>query len=201
MTQALDFYFDFSSPYAYFASTRIEALASKYGRKVNWHPILLGVVFKATGVTPAPLVPMKADYAKRDIERTARLHGIPFKRPVNFPASTQLAARAILWLQQTQGDAKAVEFIKAVYRAYFADGIDITDADAMVALANANGLDGQALVEAANSAPIKGQLKANMEAAIARKVFGAPMIFADNEPFWGFDRFDQLDVFLKNGKI
>ncbi|MGZ3237187.1 MAG: DsbA family protein, partial [Burkholderiaceae bacterium] len=46
MSSAIDFYFDFSSPYGYFASTRIDELAAKYQRKVKWHPILLGVVFQ-----------------------------------------------------------------------------------------------------------------------------------------------------------
>ena len=37
MTAPIDFYFDFSSPYGYFASTRIDELAQKYGRGVLWH--------------------------------------------------------------------------------------------------------------------------------------------------------------------
>lgn len=201
MTRALDFYFDFSSPYGYFAATRIEALAEKYGRSVNWHPLLLGVVFKTTGSAPLPLMPLKGEYAYRDFERTARFHGIPYKRPTNFPILTQLPARAVLWLQQTQGNAKAVEFIQAVYRAYFVDDAAITDADTVASIANAIDIDGAALIDGANSTPVKEQLRADMEAAIARKIFGSPFVIVDDEPFWGFDRFDQLEAFLKNGKI
>ena len=49
---AIDFYFDFSSPYGYLASTRINALAAKYQRDVTWRPILLGPMFKAAGTAP-----------------------------------------------------------------------------------------------------------------------------------------------------
>ena len=38
MSKRIDFYFDFTSPYGYFASTRINALAAKYGHQVDWHP-------------------------------------------------------------------------------------------------------------------------------------------------------------------
>ena len=38
MPSAIDFYFDFSSPYGYLASEKIEALAAKHGRGVNWKP-------------------------------------------------------------------------------------------------------------------------------------------------------------------
>ncbi len=32
MSQAIDFYFDFSSPYGYLAAQKIDALAAKYDR-------------------------------------------------------------------------------------------------------------------------------------------------------------------------
>ncbi|MGQ0526352.1 MAG: DsbA family protein, partial [Betaproteobacteria bacterium] len=58
-TNRIDFYFDFSSPYGYFASTRIEDIATRHGRDVIWRPILLGAVFKVTGQQPLPTIPLK----------------------------------------------------------------------------------------------------------------------------------------------
>lgn len=201
MSQPLDFYFDFSSPYGYFASTRIDALAAKYGRSVKWHPLLLGAVFKTTGGMPLPMVPLKGEYAFRDFERSARFYGIPYRRPGAFPIPTQLAARAMLWVAQTHGDGKAVEFAKAVYAAYFVDGANITESGTVAAVASATGIDTEAVIEGANDPAIKERLKADVDAAVARGVFGSPFVLVDGEPFWGFDRFDQLEAFLKNGKI
>ena len=45
MAAPLAFWFDFSSPYGYLAAQRIEALAARHGRGVDWHPMLLGVAF------------------------------------------------------------------------------------------------------------------------------------------------------------
>ena len=94
----IDFYFDFSSPYGYFAATRIEAVAQKHGRWVNWQPILLGTVFKITGGQPLPSLPLKGDYAKRDMARSARLLDIPFNYPTKFPISGVAPSRAMTWL-------------------------------------------------------------------------------------------------------
>jgi 2-hydroxychromene-2-carboxylate isomerase len=201
MPATIDFYYDFSSPYGYFAATRINALAARYGRSVNWHPILLGAIFKTTGAQPLPLIPVKGGYALRDMLRTARMHDIPCRVPEKFPCSTQLAARAVLWTANAHGADKAVELTLALYRAYFADGHDITDADTVAAVAKAAGLDGAALVEGANDPVIKDQLKSEVEAALARGVFGSPYVIVDAEPFWGFDRFDQLEAWLKHGRI
>lgn len=201
MTSAIDFYFDFSSPYGYFASTRIEQLAAKYDRPVKWHPLLLGVVFKTTGGMPLTQAPMKGKYALHDFERTARFHGIPYKRPDTFPLPTQFAARAMLWIQRAYGEEKAVAFVKAVYRAYFFEGLNISVTESVASVASGLGLDAATLTEAANSEPVKERMRNEMDAAMARGVFGSPFTIIDDEPFWGFDRFYQIEAYLKNGKI
>jgi 2-hydroxychromene-2-carboxylate isomerase len=201
MTQPIDFYFDFSSPYGYFASTRIGLLAAKYGRTVKWHPVLLGAVFKATGGMPLTQAPLKGTYSLHDFGRTARFHDIPYKHPAMFPLPTQLAARAMLWLQQAVGEEKATEFAQAVFHAYFANGVNISEPEQIASIATGLGLDALALLEAANSAPVKERLKQEVDTAMARGVFGSPLIMIDDEPFWGFDRFDQIEATLKNGKI
>lgn len=201
MSTAIDFYFDFSSPYGYFASTRIDALAAQYGREVRWHPILLGAVFKLTGSAPLPTVPLKGEYALYDFARTARFHDIAYKQPNVLPISSQAAARATLWVRATRGEAASHEFVRAVYRAYYAEGVDITDQEQLARVTAAAGFNAAEMIEAINSPAIKDQLKEEVAAAIDNKVFGSPFVIVDGEPFWGFDRFDQLETFLKNGKI
>lgn len=201
MTRSIDFYFDFSSPYGYFGSTRIEEIAARYGRTVTWHPLLLGIVFKTTGGMPLTQSPMKGKYAIHDFERTARFHGIPYQRPDTFPLPTQFAARAMLWIQQAYGEEKAVEFAKAVYRAYFFEGLNISVTESVASVGTALGLDAATLTEAANSEPVKERMRNEMDGAMTRGVFGSPFVIIDDEPFWGFDRFGQVEAFMRDGKI
>src|SRR3954453_6649948 len=104
MANPVEFYFDFASPYGYVAATQIGALATKYGRQVSWRPFLLGAVFKITGSGPLPTLPLKGDYSLRDMPRSARFLGIPFKMPTTFPISTQAPARAVYWSEQHAPD-------------------------------------------------------------------------------------------------
>jgi 2-hydroxychromene-2-carboxylate isomerase len=201
MASTIDFYFDFSSPYGYFASTRIDELAAKYQRKVKWRPILLGIVFQTTGSAPLTVIPLKGNYSVHDFERTARFHGIPYKMPGTFPISTQAAARAVLWAQATAGDDKAAELAKAIYKAYFVDGIDIGNSANVAQIAASVGVNASALLEAIGSLEIKEQLKKEVAHAIEQGVFGSPYLVVDGEPFWGFDRFEQIEATLKHGKI
>ena len=201
MAADIDFYFDFSSPYGYFASTRIDELAAKYGRKVKWHPVLLGAVFKVSGCAPLTTVPLKGEYSIHDFGRTARFHGIEFNYPSVFPIASQNAARAVLWLQANAGEDRASGFAKAVYRAFFVEGKDISDLANLQAVMTQEGLDAAQLTEAINQPTVKEQLKQEVEQAVKQGVFGSPYIVVDGEPFWGFDRFDQLEATLKSGKI
>lgn len=197
---ALDFYFDFSSPYGYFGSLEIDKLAARHQRHVNWHPILLGPVFKALGTHPLATIPVKGDYSMHDMLRTARFHKIPFRLPSRFPLGTQVAARAMLWLQQHHPEL-AVPFAQAIYSAYFTDDIDISEATKVLTIAATLGVDRDVLESALGEAAIKDQLKQATEDALNKGVFGSPFVIADGEPFWGFDRYVQLDAFLNNGKI
>jgi 2-hydroxychromene-2-carboxylate isomerase len=73
----LNFYFDFISPYGWFASRRVEEIAARHGRTVEWHAMLLGVsVLKVMGLKPLLDTPLKGDYARRDVRRYARKHGL-----------------------------------------------------------------------------------------------------------------------------
>jgi len=198
MTQPLIFYFDFSSPYGYLASTRIDALAAKHGRDVIWKPILLGVAFKTTGQTPLPMVPLKGDYSRHDFARSARYHGIAFRQPTVFPIASQAPSRAFYWLNERDAEA-AKQLARELYRAYFLDDVNISNPSDTVAVAARMGLDPAQVEAALNDPVVKEKTKTEVEAAIAKGVFGSPYFLIDHEPFWGMDRFDQMERWLALG--
>ena len=167
--------------------------------RVDWRPVLLGVMFKETGMAPLTEIPLKGEYSRRDFARSARFHGIDgFRMPSRFPVPTQAPARIVLWLKG-RDPALAGRVAKALLRAYFVDDIDISDPDTAAAVAAKEGVDAAAARAAIDDPAIKDALKAEVAAAIARGVFGSPFIFVDGEPFWGLDRFDQIERWLATG--
>lgn len=198
MPAPIEFFFDFSSPYAYLASAKIEAIATRFGRSVAYKPILLGAIFKTTGGAPLTEAPLKGEYSRRDFARSARYAGVPYHPPEPFPIATVAAARALLWLQ-AQGSGKSVSFVHRCFRAYFAEGRDISRPDVLAAVAQDLGIDSSALAAGTQEPAIKDRLKALTDEALARGVFGAPFLFVDGEPFWGHDRLPQVERWLERG--
>lgn len=195
---AIDFYFDFSSPYSYIASEWIEALAARHGRTVNWKAILLGATFLAAELKSPVAYPLKREYTMLDFERSARFAGVPLKIPEKFPIPTQNAARVFWWLHG-RGDLTSSHWARHCLRAFFARGVDLSDAAALKTLAAEFGVDA-AEAEAVWNDPVwKARLKEANDAAIALGIFGAPFFMIDGEPFWGNDRRAQIERWLEKG--
>ena len=199
MADPIDFYFEFSSPYGYFAAAKIDAIGAKHGRDVTWLPMLLGAVFKMNGQQPLPNIPLKGSYAKHDMLRSARLFEVPFRIPTKFPIGTIAPCRAFYWVHDKDA-ALAKNFALALYRAYFAEDRDISNPEVTGNVAAKLGIDKSALAAALNDTAVKERTKSEVDAAIERGVFGSPYIVIDGEPFWGADRLDQVDAWLAKGK-
>ncbi len=198
MAAAIECYFDFSSPYGYLAAQRIEEVVGEYEREILWKPFLLGAVFKITGVKPALDLPMKGDYARLDLARSARLYDTPFVLPETFPFMSVAACRATYWLNPSDPEA-ARELIEALYDTAFGEGQSIREPAEVAAVAEELGHDPDAVLAAVQEPGIKDLLRREVEAAIAKGVFGSPYIIVDDEPFWGFDRLDDVALWLEMG--
>ena len=198
MAEPIEFYFDFSSPYGYLAAQCIDEVAGRHGRTAAWKPFLLGATFKTTGMRPLADVPIKGDYFKRDVPRSARLLGVPFTVPDPFPFMSVAAARAVYWLSD-RDEPLSRQLAKDLYDAAFGQGRDISGAAAVVEVGSALGVDAGVLGEALKDPAVKARLRAEVEAGIAKGVFGSPYFIVDGEPFWGSDRLDQVERWLETG--
>jgi 2-hydroxychromene-2-carboxylate isomerase len=190
----IDFYFDFASPYGYFMSEKIDALAAQHGRSVNWRPILLFAALRALDL-PAPFShPVKLEYITADFARSARFLGVGFSMPPGFPAMTQHAARAFYLLNEQAGKA-AVPFAQSVLRGYFQQGRNIADIEviAQMLCAQTGKLgDVPAVCARLKSDAAKALLQDAINDAVRHKVFGSPFVLIDGEPFFGVDRLPQI---------
>ncbi|WP_169544762.1 2-hydroxychromene-2-carboxylate isomerase [Sneathiella aquimaris] len=199
MLAPIDFYFDFSSPYAYLGSHMIEDVAAKHARTVNWHAFMLGIAFKNEKTAPLTFYPRKGEYSRMDFARTARKYDIPFSMPDDFPKNTIAASRAFFYLNKLD-PLLAKTFGKTVFQAYFVQGLDISDTAVVLELARECGIDVEALELSMQSAALKDEFKMSVNEIIEeKKVFGAPFFVVDGEPFWGADRVVQVGEWLETG--
>ena len=192
--QPIDFYFDFASPYGYFMSEKIDALAAKHGRTVIWRPILLFAALRSLGLPPPFEHPVKLEYITADFARSAKFLDVDYSLPPAFPALTQHAARAFYLLNGKAPEA-AVPFAQAVLRGYFRDGRDISSIDVVAQMVGDQTASLGSVADIRDQLktdPLKAMLQSAINEAVGNKVFGSPFVVIDGEPFFGVDRLPQI---------
>jgi 2-hydroxychromene-2-carboxylate isomerase len=196
----LHFYFDFISPFGYFAALRIEALAARYGRDVEWHAMLLGVsVMKVMGLKPLLDTPLKGDYIRREAERYMRRHGLVLKRKVDDKMmDPRNAGRAFYWLKKHKPELLA-QSVHAIYKAYWIQGLDLSSAESIAEIISQLGIQTQWLTDGIQSIEAGQMLRSGVDESMKLGVFGSPTVLVDGELFWGVQSFELLDEWLKSG--
>jgi 2-hydroxychromene-2-carboxylate isomerase len=197
----LEFYFDFISPFGYCASLRVDALAATYGRAARWQAMLIGIsVLKVMGLKPVPQTPLKGPYARRELQRYLRRHGLALKRDPDKPPSHPVpGGRAFHWID-SKDPVLAKRFAAALFAAYWQDDHDIGSVDELARVGESVGVERDAL-SAAISSGGEGDalLRAAVDRSLALGVFGSPFFIVDGEPFFGLDKMELMEAWLREG--
>lgn len=192
--KAIDFYFDYLSPFAYLGSLAIPPVCERHGAELRLRPVLFAGLLNHWGQRGPAEIPPKALHAFRACLRHARKHGIPFHAPRYHPFNPLTALRVTIAADTATDRLRAM---KALYELAWARGGDPGDPSEIRQALLGAGLDGNALVERASSPEVKLQLKQETELAIARGVFGVPTMIVDEEIFWGVDQIQYLELHLE----
>jgi len=189
----LDFFFDFSSPFAYLGFSRIEELCKRHDTAIRWRPMLLGAVFKSLGGPNVPLATFNAPkqrFVAQDLERWAQHWNIPLSWPSRFPMVTVKPLRIALAL----GD-DMLPFAHACFRAYWSEDKDISDPAVLAEILQSVDQSPE-LIEAASDPHWKQALIEATQYAVDNQVFGAPTTVVNDQLFWGQDRLYMVDKVL-----
>jgi 2-hydroxychromene-2-carboxylate isomerase len=190
MSRHMDVYYALSSPWTYLAFPRLLDLERRPGVTATYKPVRLGKVFEATGGLPLPRrSPERRAYRLMELRRWRDRLGLPLTiEPRHFPVDDGLAARMVIAHRLRGGDPGPLSL--AILRALWVEERDIADPATLADIAGVEGLDGGALLAAADSPEVAAAYDSDTEEAIRRGVFGAPTVVIGEEVFWGQDRLD-----------
>ncbi|WP_299973175.1 2-hydroxychromene-2-carboxylate isomerase [uncultured Pseudoteredinibacter sp.] len=194
MRKTIEFYFDFGSPTAYLAHMRLQQLSKQYDCQVEYRPMLLGGIFKATGNTSPVAIPAKGEYMLiHDLPRFSKRYQVELKFNPHFPINTLYLMRAAIAAQKLDCFA---QYVDCVYQAIWQQEKNMADMEIVNSTLLEAGLDAKALIELSQSDEVKADLIKATEQAAERKIFGAPTMFLEGEMFFGQDRLDFVEEHL-----
>ena len=184
----IEFWLEYASTYSYLTVARIGRLADERGFQIDWQPFWLYPVREQSGLPPPfPAGSPRERYMWRDLERRAKLLGLPYRRPEVYPFNSVAIGR-IAFIGAREGWCR--EFTETAFRLHWAEGVLMTTAENVGAALASAGQDSTRVLSLASSPEIKDAFKQQANRALERGIFGSPSFVVDQELFWGDDRLE-----------
>lgn len=198
MSKTIEYYLSLQSPYAYLGHDRLVAMAQRHGAQIRIKPCDMGKVLAVSGGVPlGQRSPQRQAYRLVELARWRDFLEMPLNlHPAFFPVSGDIASRVVLAAQIAHGTARALELAGNIMRGVWAGELNIADPATLQQIAERIGLDGGALLKAAEANAVQSAYADCTQQAISAGVFGAPWYIVDGESFWGQDRLDFVERVL-----
>ena len=185
MTKTIEFYFDFSSPYAYIGYKEIQKLEKKNSFKVKYMPIFLGGLHNSAGITPAAFISIKAKYMIRDTKLIAEKKNIKFNFNSYFPIKTVGFMRGAIVAEK---DNFEKIYIEKIFNSIWKDGLNMNDPIVIDKVLKNMDINPQTFLSKAADQKVKDKLRKLTDDALKNGIFGAPTFLVNKKIFWGQDR-------------
>lgn len=184
MTQPIEFFYDFRSPYSYLAFTQLREMDVD----IALRPMKILTVMEKVGNVPTTITcAAKGRYVQADLGRWAQRYGVMLN-PANIgEVDGDACSRAVL-AAASSADGAAITL--ALYQACWSEGNTLATKDDILAAIVAAGVDATPIAERIDAPDIITQLDSNTDEAAERGVFGSPTIFVGETMFFGNDRLD-----------
>lgn len=187
----LNFYFDFLSPFSYFAWRQLQNLE---GVKIHLKPVALGPLLNHWQIKGPGEITPKREFLLKQLLRMAAKENVPFTTPKTHPFNSLYALR--LALKGVAGERQN-EVVSVLWKAGWESRIDMGEPEELLKTLRENDLPADELYEKSFSREAKQELKANIQEAISYGAFGVPSFVVDHELFWGNDSIPDLLSFIK----
>ena len=186
MIRAIDFYFDFISPYSYLANQKLKKLNKDNKININYKPILLGGLHKLGEITAPAFNERKMKNMKNDCELIAKKNKINFKWNEKFPINSLYLMRGYLVIE----DKIKNDYVNTCFDSYWKDNEDISDERSLNQILQKCKIENNKFFKDIKDTNIKDELKRLTRTAFERDIFGAPTFVVNTKIFWGQDRLE-----------
>ena len=185
MTKSIEFYFDFSSPYAYLGFKEIKKYEKKYPFQVKYMPIFLGGLHNSAGITPAAFNKIKSMHMIQDTKLVASKKNIKFSFNSYFPIKTVNFMRGAIIAKD---DNYEKIYVEKVFDSIWRDGLNMNDNIIINKVLKNLDLNPSIFFGKVSDIKIKDKLKKLTNDALKKGIFGAPTYYVNRKIFFGQDR-------------
>lgn len=177
----------------YLAYKRLPEICERQNAQIDYRPVLLGGIFKATGNSSPITVPAKGQHMLVDLGRFAKRHGVTMNMNPNFPLNSINLMRGAYVAEELD----CLEpYNGAMFDAVWKNRKNMGDNEGFREVMEQADLPAGETLEGIGRQEIKDKLKARTEEAVKRGAYGCPTMFVGSEMYFGQDRLDFVEEAL-----
>ena len=185
MTKSIEFYFDFSSPYAYLGFKEIIKYEKKHRFQIKYMPIFLGGLHNSADIKPAAFNKIKSKYMIQDTKLVANKKNIKFSFNSYFPIKTVNFMRGAIIAKDNNYEKI---YIEKIFDSIWRDGLNMNDNIIINKVLKNLDLNPDIFFGKVSDIKIKDKLKKLTNDALKKGIFGAPTYYVNRKIFFGQDR-------------
>ncbi|HEX4210181.1 MAG TPA: DsbA family protein [Candidatus Binataceae bacterium] len=184
-TAQVKMYSDYKSPFAYLAFDPAFALEERYHIRVCWIPFQLRI--KGKGERSA-YSEYKVKYSYLDARRWAKPRGIYLKGPKKIYDTTPALIGGLF----ANRHGRLLDYSRKIYERFFRGELEADQSASVAQIISELELSADEYMGYLKGDGVIDYANAQAEAADDH-VFGVPLFYFNDEPFWGYDRIPMLE--------
>jgi 2-hydroxychromene-2-carboxylate isomerase len=194
MTNIINFYFDFISPYSYLAHKQIKIIKEKKNINFIYRPVFVGGLHNLQQIIAPAFIKPKLKHMISDCALIAKKIETDFIWNSKFPINSLSVMRGYLFVNTDIKDL----YLDKIFDAYWKDNLDISDEEILISLIKKCKIDPSTFMIGIKNLNIKNELINSTKEAHDKEIFGAPTYVVNDRIFWGQDRLEfALDEYNK----
>ena len=194
----IEYYMSHGSPWTFLGHKRINKIASENNCELILMPVNYGEIFPATGGLPVNKRPIQRQkYRLQELSRWSEFLKVKLNtEPKFFPSRSLLPSLAIISAKMLKYD-NVMDIAYRIMEALWVKELDIDDEETLKSIISKLIPTAEELIDFSKQEKVSNEIKKNTEKALKSSVFGAPTYIIDEEVFWGQDRLDFLERYIK----
>ncbi len=194
----IEYYMSHGSPWTFLGHKRINKIASENNCELILMPVNYGEVFPATGGLPVNKRPVQRQkYRLQELARWSEFLKVKLNtEPKFFPSRSLLPSLAIISAKMLKYE-NVMDIAYRIMEALWVKELDIDDEETLKSIISKLIPTAEELIDFSKQEKVSNEIKKNTEKALKASVFGAPTYIIDKEVFWGQDRLDFVERYIK----
>lgn len=196
--KTIEYYYALASPWSFLGNKKLLQIAERFDLTID--PIIIDYdeMFEAAETVPLPKRPrLRKQYRLIDLKRWGDFRQVPINAEPKFYAGeveepNEREAALMVVAAKLEG-LDSLKLAHAISRALWVEERFPFVREELITIANAEGFEGEALLEKAHEDATSAAYSDNTQASIERGAFGMPFYIVDEEPYWGQDRLELLE--------